>query len=100
MLSRSACAHSSAVVDQVVRELCRLVSGSGRFPVSAALIELQSSLEGCERRFSPIFVKGIGFLCRFAFRTDPSWGRHFDIVELHPFVKVDEQPLPFSSFSY
>ncbi|PKA49872.1 hypothetical protein AXF42_Ash004414 [Apostasia shenzhenica] len=76
------------VVDQTVRELCRLVAAGGGLPTSDAFIELQSALEGCDSCFAPVFIKGIGFLCRFAFRTDPSWGRRFDQVELHPFVKV------------
>ncbi|KAK8939850.1 hypothetical protein KSP40_PGU020876 [Platanthera guangdongensis] len=80
--------HSSAVVDQAVRELCRLVASSNRLPTSVALIELQSDLEGCEPHLAPVFVKGIGFLCSIAFRNNESWVRHFDRVELHPFVKV------------
>ncbi|XP_020572456.1 protein RST1 isoform X2 [Phalaenopsis equestris] len=79
---------SAAVVDQAVREFCRLVAAGDRIPTSVALIELQSALEGCEPRFAPVLVKGIGFLCRLAFRMDFSWGRRFNRVELHPFVKV------------
>ncbi|XP_010936627.1 protein RST1 isoform X1 [Elaeis guineensis] len=85
----SHCLHSpsAAVADQAVRELCRLVR-DGHLTASAGLVELQSSLEGCVSGFAPVFVKGIGFLVRFAFKSDPSWGRRFDHVELHPFVKV------------
>ncbi|KAH0467444.1 hypothetical protein IEQ34_004682 [Dendrobium chrysotoxum] len=78
----------AAVVDQAVHELCRLVAVGDRLSISVALIELQSALEGCEKRFVPVFVKGIGFLCRFAFCIDSSWGRRFERVDLHPFVKV------------
>ncbi|KAJ0962529.1 hypothetical protein J5N97_027651 [Dioscorea zingiberensis] len=76
-----------AVADQAVRELCRLVV-EGRFEPSEGLLELQSALEGCDPLFVPVFVKGIGFLCRLAFRSHPRWGRRFDPVSLHPFVKV------------
>ncbi|XP_028554714.1 protein RST1 isoform X2 [Dendrobium catenatum] len=78
----------AAVVDQAVHELCRLVAVGDRLSISVALIEMQSALEGCEKRFAPVFVKGIGFLCRFAFCIDSSWGRRFELVDLHPFVKV------------
>lgn len=80
---------SAAVVDQAVRELCRLVA-AGDVKVGPALVELQSALEGCETRFVGIFVKGIGFLCRCTFRTDPSyWRSQSQTLELHPFVKVN-----------
>ncbi|CAA6661191.1 unnamed protein product [Spirodela intermedia] len=72
----SLCLNSSsvAVVDQAVRELCCL---------------LQSALEGCETRFVGLFVKGIGFLSRCTFRTDPSyWRSQAQTLELHPFVKI------------
>ncbi|XP_038982948.1 protein RST1 isoform X2 [Phoenix dactylifera] len=85
----SHCLHSpsAAVADQAVRELCLLVR-DGHLTASAGLVELQSGLEGCDPRFATVFIKGIGFLVRFAFKSDPSWGRRFDPVELHPFVKV------------
>ncbi|XP_077244249.1 ARM repeat superfamily protein isoform X2 [Tasmannia lanceolata] len=77
--------NSPSVVDQSVRELCRLVK-EGILEVSRGLLELQAALEGCPSRFVDVFVKGIGFICRFAFRKDPSW--RFDSPEFHPFVKV------------
>lgn len=81
-------ARSAAVADQAVRELCRLVA-TGSAKVDLALMELQSALEGCGPAFVSLFVKGIGFLCRFAFRRDPSWGRSRSLfLEIHPFVKV------------
>ncbi|KAL0554842.1 hypothetical protein IC582_008770 [Cucumis melo] len=79
--------HSSpAVVDQSVRELCRLVKES-HTDVSRALIELQAALEGSESRFVDVFVKGLGFLVHFGFRKhNGSW--QFGSAEAHPFVKV------------
>ncbi|CAA7397551.1 unnamed protein product [Spirodela intermedia] len=86
----SLCLNSSsvAVVDQAVRELCCLVN-AGDVKVGPALVELQSALEGCETRFVGLFVKGIGFLSRCTFRTDPSyWRSQAQTLELHPFVKI------------
>ncbi|XP_058188186.1 protein RST1 isoform X3 [Rhododendron vialii] len=77
---------SPAVVDQSVRELCRLVKDS-KFDLSRALLELQSALEGCESRFVDVFVKGLGFLVRYGFRRDSSSFR-FPSAETHPFVQV------------
>lgn len=77
---------SPAVVDQSVRELCRLVKDS-KLDLSRALLELQSVLEGCESRFVDVFVKGLGFLVRYGFRQDSSSFR-FPSAETHPFVKV------------
>uniref|UniRef100_A0A1D1Z387 Uncharacterized protein KIAA1797 n=1 Tax=Anthurium amnicola TaxID=1678845 RepID=A0A1D1Z387_9ARAE len=80
--------RSPAVVDQAVRELCLLVTAGG-VKLEFALVELQSALEGCGSLFVALFVKGIGFLCRFGFRRDLSWGcSHVQSPELHPFVKV------------
>lgn len=84
------CLQSSslAVVDQSVRELCRLVKDSKLDP-SFALLELQSSLEGCPPRFVNVFVKGIGFLVRFGFCTRRFGSQNFvDAPENHPFIKV------------
>jgi len=79
---------SSAVVDQSVRELCRLVKRS-KIDISSALLELQSSLEECNPRLVDVFVKGIGFLVRFGFHCGHFDGRGFvDAPENHPFVKV------------
>ncbi|KAJ8476053.1 hypothetical protein OPV22_019780 [Ensete ventricosum] len=86
-LSRCLSSPSAPVADQAVRELCSLVK-DGLLPAPAALLELQSALDGCTPGFASLFIKGIGFLARFAFRADPSWGRGFDPVELHPFIKV------------
>lgn len=79
--------HSSpAVVDQSVRELCRLVKES-HIDVSRALMELQAALEGSELRFVDVFVKGLGFLIQFGFQKhNGSW--QFGSAETHPFVKV------------
>ncbi|GAB4846720.1 hypothetical protein Ancab_025728 [Ancistrocladus abbreviatus] len=82
------CLHSSlpAVVDQSVRELCRLVKDS-QLDLSRGLLELQSALEGSQAHFVDVFVKGIGFLVRVGFQRD--W---FDVKaeasENHPFIKV------------
>ncbi|XP_010248610.1 PREDICTED: protein RST1 [Nelumbo nucifera] len=84
----SQCLHSNStsVVDQSIRELCRLVR-DGKIEVSRGLLELQSALEGCNSRFVDIFVKGIGFLVRFSFeKSELSW--RSDSPETHPFVKV------------
>ncbi|KAJ1684988.1 hypothetical protein LUZ63_016378 [Rhynchospora breviuscula] len=91
-ISLSLNSASLAASDQATRELCRLVSASLVTP-SDALLELQSALDGCTSGprlgLAPVFVKGIGFVVRFLFKTDSSWGRSgFDPVELHPFVKV------------
>lgn len=94
-LSLCLCSTAPAVADQAVRELCHLIV-EGRLEPSEGLVELQSALEGCDPLFVPVFVKGIGFLCRFAFRSDPQWGRRFDPVSLHPFVKVCPKILIFS----
>ncbi|PON84247.1 Armadillo-type fold containing protein [Trema orientale] len=84
----SQCLHSasSAVVDQSVRELCRLVVDS-RIDVSRGLLELQSALEGCDPRFVDLFVKGLGFLVRLGFQKNSLKWR-FSSTENHPFVKV------------
>ncbi|XP_048128123.1 protein RST1 [Rhodamnia argentea] len=77
---------SSAVVDQSVRELCRLVADL-KMDLSRGLLELQSALEGSEPRFVGLFVKGIGLLVRLGFqRSDGSW--RFASTEAHPFIKV------------
>ncbi|XP_057481675.1 protein RST1 isoform X1 [Actinidia eriantha] len=82
------CLHSASadVVDQSVRELCRLVKDS-KFDLSRALLELQSGLEGCDSRFVNVFVKGLGFLVRYGFQKNRSSFR-FSSPENHPFVKV------------
>ncbi|XP_072999773.1 protein RST1 isoform X2 [Typha latifolia] len=88
------CLHSSSfsVADQSVRELLRLVLDS-LLTSSSALLELHAALDGCaDRRLASLFVKAIGFVSRFAFRSDPSWGLRFDPLELHPFVKVLSSP--------
>ncbi|XP_042487971.1 protein RST1-like isoform X3 [Macadamia integrifolia] len=84
----SQCLHytSAAVVDQSVRELCRFVK-EGYLEVPHGLLELQSALDGCDSRFVNVFVKGLGFLVRFAFqKNDTLW--RLDSPETHPFVKV------------
>ncbi|KAL9224942.1 hypothetical protein vseg_000919 [Gypsophila vaccaria] len=80
--------HSSpTVVDQSVRELCRLVKDS-KFDLHSALLDLHSSLEAAPSRLAGLFVKGIGFLVRFGFRNKIVSIVGLDDVETHPFVKV------------
>ncbi|XVF14059.1 hypothetical protein REPUB_Repub09cG0024100 [Reevesia pubescens] len=84
----SQCINSSslAVVDQSVRELCRLVLDSN-LDLSRALLELQSALEGSDPKFTSLFVKSLGFLFRFGFeRSNGSWKP--ESHEDHPFVKI------------
>ncbi|KAK4603584.1 hypothetical protein RGQ29_012198 [Quercus rubra] len=84
----SQCLHSASppVVDQSVRELCRLVT-EANYGVSRALLELQSALEGSDPNLVNLFVKAIGFLVRFEFqRSNGAW--RFSSAETHPFVKV------------
>ncbi|XP_010316299.1 protein RST1 isoform X3 [Solanum lycopersicum] len=80
------CLHSTSasVLDQSVRELCRLVRDS-KLDLSRGLLELQSALEASDSRFVSLFVKGIGFLVRLGFQNNslPSLSS-----ENHPFVKV------------
>ena len=87
----SQCLHSASppVVDQSVRELCRLVN-EANYGVSRALLELQSALEGSDPNLVNLFVKAIGFLVRFEFqRSNGAW--RFSSAETHPFVKVSER---------
>ncbi|XP_031286525.1 protein RST1-like isoform X1 [Pistacia vera] len=82
------CLHSSspAVVDQSVREFCRLVTDS-KLDLSLGLVELQPALEGSDPKFVPLFVKALGFVVRVGFeRYNGSW--KFGSTENHPFVKV------------
>ncbi|KAA8530205.1 hypothetical protein F0562_004914 [Nyssa sinensis] len=82
------CLHSTspAVVDQSVREICRLVKDS-KIELSRGLLELQSALEGTDSRFVNVFVKGLGFLVRFGFQKNSSLFRVHS-SESHPFVKI------------
>ncbi|CAN1347184.1 Protein RST1 [Linum perenne] len=78
--------RSPAVVDQAVRELCRLVCDS-KLDLSRGMIELQSALEGTENKFVALFVKGLMFLVRLGFdRSHGSW--RFTSSENHPLVKI------------
>ncbi|XP_057515701.1 protein RST1 isoform X2 [Amaranthus tricolor] len=84
------CLHSISidVVEQSVRELCRLVKDH-KIDFSYAMIEFQSALEGCPPRFVTIFVKAIGFLVRFGFQNHSFDSESFsDSPENHHFVKV------------
>ncbi|XVF58011.1 hypothetical protein PTKIN_Ptkin07bG0028200 [Pterospermum kingtungense] len=84
----SQCLQSSspAVVDQSVRELCRLVLDSN-LDLSRALLELQSALEGSDPKFVPLFVKSLGFIVRVGFeRSNGSWKP--ESYEDHPFIKI------------
>ncbi|RVW46583.1 Protein RST1 [Vitis vinifera] len=84
----SQCLHSTspAVVDQAVRELCRLVTDS-KMELSRGLLELQSAIEGSNSRFVNVFVKAIGFLVHVGFQKNISLFR-VESPESHPFVKV------------
>lgn len=87
--------ESITVVDQSVRELCRLVSDSA-LDLSRGLLELQSALEGCDSKLVPIFVKGLGFLIRIGYeRKHGDW--KFNSTENHPFVRVCDPLLEKSS---
>ena len=84
----SQCLHSTspAVVDQAVRELCRLVTDS-KMELSRGLLELQSAIEGSNSRFVNLFVKAIGFLVHVGFQKNISlFG--VESSESHPFVMV------------
>ncbi|GAV70241.1 DUF3730 domain-containing protein [Cephalotus follicularis] len=84
----SQCLHSSspAVVDQSVRELCRLVSDS-LLDLSIGFLELQSAIEGSDPNLVKVFVKGIGFLVRVGFqRSNGVW--RFSSTEYHPLVMI------------
>ncbi|RAL46892.1 hypothetical protein DM860_005171 [Cuscuta australis] len=82
------CLHSAspAVLDQSVRELCRLVRDS-KLDLSRGLLELQSALEATASRFVTLFVKGLGFLVLLGFRNN-SHSFHFNAPEKHPFVMI------------
>ncbi|KAL1203391.1 Protein RST1 [Cardamine amara subsp. amara] len=78
--------QSITVVDQSVRELCRLVSDSV-LDLSRGLLELQSALEGCDSKLVSIFVKGLGFLIRVGYEKKiGNW--KFNSTENHPFVRI------------
>lgn len=82
------CLHSisPAVLDQSLREFCRLVSDSV-LDISFGLLELQSALEGAQAKFVPLFVKALAFVVSLGFRRrNGDW--KFGSVENHPFVKV------------
>ncbi|MFQ6652367.1 hypothetical protein Gotur_024269 [Gossypium turneri] len=84
----SQCLQSSspAVVDQSVREVCRLVLNSN-MDLSRALLELQSALEGSDPKLVPLFVKSLGFLVCVGYeRSNGSWKP--ESHEDHPFVKI------------
>ncbi|KAK3032084.1 hypothetical protein RJ639_036298 [Escallonia herrerae] len=77
---------SAAVVDQSVREICRLVNDS-KLDLHRGLLELQAALEGSGPRFVDVFVKGLGFLVRLGFQNHSSTFR-FSSSLSHPFVKI------------
>ncbi|KAI5442301.1 hypothetical protein KIW84_011391 [Lathyrus oleraceus] len=84
----SQCLTSSSpnVVDESVRQLCRLVT-DGVVSVTNGLLELQSAVEGSDPKFVPVFVKGLGFLVRFGFQKN-NGGWKFASVLTHPFVMM------------
>lgn len=85
----SQCLTSSSpnVVDESVRQLCRLVT-DGVVSVTNGLLELQSAVEGSDPKFVPVYVKGLGFLVRFGFQKN-NGGWKFASVLTHPFVMVN-----------
>ncbi|KAK9090349.1 hypothetical protein Sjap_023526 [Stephania japonica] len=80
-ISHCLTSDSSPVVDQSIRELCRLVI-DGTIDPSLGLFELQSALEGCDPELVDIFVKGIGLIVRKSPRVLKEY------VESNPFVRV------------
>ncbi|XP_068651513.1 protein RST1 [Aristolochia californica] len=84
-ISQCLTSHSAAVLDQSVREICRLVR-EDKMKVSEGLLELQAVLEGCDPRAVDAFVKGIGFICCCAFKKKPLWS--FESPDRHPFIRV------------
>ncbi|KAK2988748.1 hypothetical protein RJ640_027987 [Escallonia rubra] len=76
---------SAPVVDQSVREICRLVNDS-KLDLHRGLLELQAGLEGSGPRFVDVFVKGLGFLVRLGFQKHSSTFRFYSTGS-HPFVK-------------
>ncbi|CAI8594541.1 unnamed protein product [Vicia faba] len=84
----SQCLTSSSpnVVDESVRQLCRLVT-DGVVSVSNGLLELLSAVQGSDLKFVPVFVKGLGFLVRFGFQKS-NGGWKFGSVLSHPFVMM------------
>uniref|UniRef100_A0A7N0TGW4 DUF3730 domain-containing protein n=1 Tax=Kalanchoe fedtschenkoi TaxID=63787 RepID=A0A7N0TGW4_KALFE len=85
-ISQCLSSTSPAVVDQSVRELCRLVSES-KMDVARGLLELQSALEGADSLFVNVFVKGVGFLIRLGFKENCEAWRECS-PETHPFIKI------------
>lgn len=85
-ISQCLLSTSPPVVDQAVRELCRLVTDS-KMELSRGLLELQSAMEGSNLRFVSLFVKAIGFLVHFGFKKNISLFR-VESPESHPFAKV------------
>ncbi|KAJ4869441.1 hypothetical protein Rs2_49003 [Raphanus sativus] len=78
--------ESITVVDQSVDELCRLVSDSV-LDLSLGLLELQSTLDGCDSKLVPVFVKGLGVLIRIGYeQKHGDW--NFNSIENHPFVRI------------
>lgn len=77
---------SPAVVDQAVRELCRIVKDS-KMDISGGLLELQCALEACDYRFVTLFVKALGFLINIGFQKNPSLFQ-FQSTDTHPYVKI------------
>lgn len=86
-ISQCLTSSSATVVDESVRQLCRLVT-DGVVDVNFGLLELCSALQGCDSKFVNVFVKGLGFLVRFGFeKRNGDW--KFPEVINHPFVMVN-----------
>ncbi|XP_020225772.1 protein RST1 [Cajanus cajan] len=84
----SLCLTSSSphVVDRAVRHLCRLAADAV-LPAHRASLELLSALQASDPKLVPVFVKGLAFLVRHAFRSDNA-SSHFASPHSHPFVRV------------
>ncbi|KAH9602275.1 hypothetical protein KSS87_015436 [Heliosperma pusillum] len=78
---------SAAVVDQSVRQVCRLVRKS-KLSHSNAVLHLISSLHVTSPRLVPLFVKGIGFLVRLAFRNNTLPTVSLHSLLNHPLIQV------------
>jgi len=85
-ISQCLTSSSATVVDESVRQLCRLVT-DGVVDVNFGLLELSSALQGCDLKFVNVFVKGLGFLVKFGFeKRNGDWKFH-EVIN-HPFVMV------------
>ncbi|KAL2335728.1 hypothetical protein Fmac_016941 [Flemingia macrophylla] len=84
----SLCLGSSSphVVDRAVRHLC-LLAADAVVSLPRASLNLLSALQASHPKLVPVFVKGLCFLVRHAFRIDASSHR-FASPHTHPLVRV------------